>query len=190
MFGFTQAWIEPGFGSFNLIGAWPDAVSPYMTLLMGICILAMYAAYACLLLKNRKTGGNADCQMIVFGCGALLSILLFLAAGLVFSAQYVLWAIPFIMFLLMLPIGEIVKKRLAILSAAFIVLTLLNFIVNIYLYGAEGSIGDPGLLIILARNIVLLIMAYYVLRIAWNGVKEHGRSSSGHSSDRGSDGEV
>ena len=166
MFGLTDAVILDSYGSTNLIGAWPDAIAPHMTVLMGILVMAMYAVYTYLLIRIRKIGDRAESQQIVFGCGALLSILLFIVAGLIFSAQYIIWAVPFILFLFLLPIGHPVKKNLLILSTIILALTQLNVDVNFYIFGS--NIGTLGLLIILVRNIFLLVMAYYVFRIAWD----------------------
>ncbi|MDR2698512.1 MAG: DUF2029 domain-containing protein [Candidatus Methanoplasma sp.] len=175
MLGLTDAWVEYSYGSFNLMGDWPNAVSSYMTALMGVCMLAAYAVYAGLLLKLRREGSDADKQMILFGSGALLTLLLFMMAGLVFSAQYVLWAVPFILFLLLMPIGETAKKKLLILSVVVLFLTQLNVVVNISLCG--GNMEDPGLLIIFARNIALLVLAHHVFRIARDCVGGRGPSS-------------
>jgi len=171
--GLTNTSIGYGYGSDNLVGSWPDAVTPYMTYLMLLAIIAIYVMYAYLLLRLRKEGqDNENNRMILLGGAALLSILAFIIFGKVFSSQYLIWIIPFIAFMMMTSIDHTSKLHIMILSGVSIALTQLNFAVNIGISGGGAGITDAGMIIILARDIVMLILFAYVIKVSVESVKK------------------
>ena len=87
----------------------------------------------------------------------------FMIFGKVFSSQYLIWIIPFIVILLMSHFDPIYKRYFLILSIAAILLTQLNFAVNLGISGGGTGITDAGMLIVLARNIVMMILFVYVI---------------------------
>jgi len=165
--GLTKVWAEFGASqSDNLLGAWPDAVEPFLTPLMVTSLLILYVFGGYLLLKLKKSGRyNENSKMIALGMISFAAVTLFVIVGKVFSAQYMIWIVPFVLFLLILPIDHILKRRMLIIFIAAEVLTQLNFAVNVGIY--EGEFNDIGMLIVLARNLLMIALLILVA----NGVR-------------------
>jgi len=165
--GLTKVWTEFGSGSDNLLGAWPEAVEPFLTPLMIISILIMYMFGGYLLLKLKKLGRYTENnKMVALGMISFAAVTLFVIVGKVFSAQYLIWIIPFVLFLLVLPMGHIIKRRMLIIFIAAEILTQLNFAVNVGIY--EGEFNDIGMLIVLARNLLMIALLILVA----NGIRK------------------
>jgi hypothetical protein len=173
MLGLTNVDVVNTYGSCNFVGDWPDKISPCLSPLMLVCILIMYVFYAYLLLRIRKTGNDERARTAVFGCAALLSTFFFMAAGVVFSAQYMLWAAPFILFLLLSPIKGLTKQILFVTFAVTLLLTYMN---------STMQSGDQQFMVILMRNLILLALMYYIFHIAWNCSKGRGMQAFGSDS--------
>jgi len=171
--GLTGTSIGFSFGSDNMMGSWPDAVAPYMMPLMLLAVIAVYFIHVYILLRLRKEGqDNENNRMVFLGGAVLLSILVFIIFGKVFSSQYLIWIIPFVVFMMMTSIDHTSKLYILILSAVSIALTQLNFAVNIGISGGGSGITDAGMMIILARNIVTIILFAYVIKISAESVKK------------------
>ena len=165
--GLTKVWTDFGSGSDNLLGEWPGAVEPFLTPLMVVSLLILYAFGGYLLLKLKKRGRyNENNKMIALGMISFAAITLFIIVGKVFSAQYMVWIIPFVLFLLVLPMDYILKRRMLIIFVVAEVLTQLNFAVNVGIYG--GEFNDIGMLIVLARNLLMIALLLLVM----NGVRK------------------
>ncbi|MDR1954970.1 MAG: hypothetical protein LBP82_03340, partial [Candidatus Methanoplasma sp.] len=177
--GLTNVWVEFSYGSDNLMGPWPDAVAPYLLPLVFLILIVIYARYAYKLYRLRVNGqDNENNRMILLGGAVLLSILSFILAGKTFSSQYLIWAIPFIVFMLMTALDHVSKNRIFILSAAAIILTQLNFAVNIGIFGGGTNITDGGMMIILARNLVMLALFAYVVWTCRENIDRQWRTQS------------
>ncbi|MCL2032260.1 MAG: DUF2029 domain-containing protein [Methanomassiliicoccaceae archaeon] len=169
--GMTDAFVLPGYGSEFLAGPWPDAAAQYLMPMMFAVLIAIYALYAYMLFGLRKDRqDNENDRMILLGGSVLLSLLAFILIGKIFSPQYIIWIVPFIIFMLMTSIDHVSKKRILMLSIAAIALTQLKFVMNTFVDGAD--IADINMLIILARNVVVLVLFAYVL---WTCKKNIGR---------------
>jgi hypothetical protein len=165
IFGLTSYDILFSFGSDNMIGSLPDAVAPYLTPLMLGVLVAVYVLYAYLLSMLRKGGqDNENNRMILLGGASLLAILAFIIFGKVLSSQYMIWIIPFVVFMMMTSIDNRSKSYIFGLSIAAIALTQLGFAINVGISGGGEGITDAGMMIVLARNIVLLVLFVYVIR--------------------------
>ncbi|MDR1690735.1 MAG: DUF2029 domain-containing protein [Candidatus Methanoplasma sp.] len=166
MLGITDVHIGFGFGSDNLIGQWPDAVAPFLTPLIVAALAVFYVLYAYIISRiRREKQDNENNRMILLGAVAILSVSAFMIFGKVFSSQYIIWLIPFIIFALMTSIDYVHKNRIFWMSVAAIALTQLNFALNVGVSGGGEGITDAGMLIILARNIVMIILAAYIIKI-------------------------
>jgi len=157
---------EPGVmgSSDNLVGPLPDAVAPFMNYIMIAALIVVYILYAYGLRSLPKYGQDSeDNRTILLGASALLALMAFMIFGKVFSSQYLIWIIPFIVILLMSHFDPIYKRYFLILSIAAILLTQLNFAVNLGISGGGTGITDAGMLIVLARNIVMMILFVYVI---------------------------
>ena len=164
MLGITDVWIEFGFGSDNLLGAWPDAVAPFLLPITAILILIAYVVYAYIFKRTDDCRRHAVC----LGTAMLFVIVVFIVFGKVFSSQYLIWIIPLIIFLLMENITDTEKKKLLYLTIAAIVLTQVNFAYNIGYLGGGANINDLGMMVLLARNVIMLVFTYYVARIVYD----------------------
>jgi hypothetical protein len=174
--GITETWVEFGFGSDNLMGPWPDAVAPYLTPLMLAALGAVYVLYAYLLSGLRKYNiDNENNRLILLGGAALLAVLAFMIFGKVFSAQYIVWAVPFIIFMLMTAIDREYKRALFLLTVTVIALSQLAFAVNSGLSGGGAEINAAGMMIILAKNIAAIVLFAYVVRIMKGAAKKKQR---------------
>jgi hypothetical protein len=64
------------------------------------------------------------------------------------------------------------KRYVLILSVSAIILTQLNFAVNIGISGGGTGITDGGMMIVLARNIVMLALFIYIILISKDNLKK------------------
>lgn len=168
MLGLVSAEISHGSGSDNLVGPFPDAVASWLTPLMVLSVLLVYVVYACMLNKFRREGkGNNDERLFLFGSVILLSITLFIVVGKVFSAQYLIWVIPPLLCMFMSMGDHKLKKLMFTLMIISLVLTQAEFAYNVGYLGGGAGIDDIGMMIILARNIVVLVLLYYIIRAAY-----------------------
>jgi len=182
---------EPGVAgsSDNLVGALPDAVAPLMMPLMFIAIVAIYVWYAYILHIMRREGkDNEDNRMIVLCGAALLAIMAFMLFNKVFSSQYLIWIIPFLAIFLMTSIDLKYKRHVLILSISAIILTQLNFAVNIGISGGGTGITDGGMMIILARNMVMLALFIYMVWMSKDNLRrKFSQDRSGNPKDHVND---
>jgi len=167
--GLTEVSIEPfqpgviG-SSDNLVGPLPDAVAPLMNPIMLIALMGVYILYAYGLHRLRRDGpDNEDNRMLLLGGAALLALLAFMLFGKIFSSQFLIWVIPFIVILMMSSVDPVYKRNILFLSVIAIFLTQVNFAVNIGISGGGEGITDAGMLLILARNIVMIVLFAYVI---------------------------
>ena len=143
-------------GSDNLVGPFPDAVAGALVPLMVLTIVVLYAV--CFFRRQRfASGGNRALVLAIS-----LALLLFLAVNKVLSAQYLIWLIPFLVFLIMESDRSEGSRRLGILSVAMCLLTQLYFAYNTGWCG--GDINGLGMTLILVRNIALLATVCLVAR--------------------------
>ncbi|MDR3074566.1 MAG: DUF2029 domain-containing protein [Candidatus Methanoplasma sp.] len=171
MMGFTDVQIAFGYGSDNLLGPWPDAVAPYLTPFMLAAVVAMYALYAYALFGLRRDRRDNENNRVALLSGAMVLLLMtFILAGKVFSTQYIIWLIPFVVFMLMTLPDRSSKNTVMVLSVLAIILTQLNFAVNVGISGGGEAITSAGVMIILARNIVMVILFAQIFRIVYRDV--------------------
>lgn len=163
MLGLTDVSIDFSFGSDNLIGPLPDAIAPLLTPLMIVAIVAMYLVYAHFASKNKES----EIDMSLFGTVILVVVLLFILVGKVFSAQYLIWIIPPLIFILMMSSEERYKRDLLILMILSLIITQLEFAYNVGYLGGGANINDLGMMIVLVRNIVVIVMLYKLLKNIW-----------------------
>jgi len=153
------------FGSDNLAGPWPDTVAPLLTPLMLISILMTYALYAFMLRKMKmEKKDDEHSRLFLFGGAILVSIMLFILVGKVFSSQFLIWIIPPVMFLLMLMDDRRLKCIIFLLSAIVLVITQVQFAYNVGYLGGGYNINDLGMMMILLRNIAAIALLYFSVK--------------------------
>jgi len=145
------------YGSDNLVGGIADSVSLYMTKLMLGCIGAILVYYI-YLVWTKDEGLEHRSFNTMF-----LIVSAFMMVGAIFSAQYVIWLIPFVLVFLMY-VGDKGKRRAIVRVFAVIeVLTQLNFLFNFGMR-PDDFLSPWGVASILIRNILLLLMMVYAVR--------------------------
>ena len=167
--GLTEITYRFDYGSDNIYGSVPDAIAKVMMPLMALCIVALccYHAY----LTFRKGDDNA-LTVIMFTLAALMA---FMLISKVLSSQYLVWIIPFIALLVMACDTER-GKRVFYVFVASVILTQLNLIVNYAMRDAGEEFSTIGILILLARNILLFVLSYYIIRQLSNDVPSRGQA--------------
>ncbi|MDR1404452.1 MAG: DUF2029 domain-containing protein [Candidatus Methanoplasma sp.] len=173
MLGFTDVSTAFGYGSDNLVGIWPDTVALYLTPFMFAVIVAIYSLYAYALFWLRRNGrDNENSRTVLLIGAAVLSLMAFIIAGKVFSSQYLIWLIPFVVFMLTMSVDYVSKNIIAVLSLSAVILTQLNFAVNVGISGGGEAVTGMGMMIIMARNIVMIVIFVYIIRMLYgNTVK-------------------
>jgi len=134
------------FGSRNIISSFSSIVSTSMSFLL-LCGL-LYVAW---LQWRRK---------ITFPCAILLTLLIVLLTGKVFSAQYLIWVVPFVAY-----VGESDRRWLVSWSLLSLITTLIYpFIYEQGHFPFLASLTLPPLFpTMLVRNILLLIFTLVLL---------------------------
>ncbi|MCL2148381.1 MAG: glycosyltransferase 87 family protein [Methanomassiliicoccaceae archaeon] len=159
--GLTDVSALPGYGSEYLAGPWPDAVATCLIPAVLAALAVIYAIYAYLLSRMRRDRlDNENDRMILLSGTVLLSLLTFILLGKALSPQYIIWAIPFVIFMLMTSIGHVPKMRIVVLSVAAIALTQAGFALDL-VFGTPAA--DAVALVVLARNAVVIALFAYVL---------------------------
>jgi len=175
LIGLVGRSFEYSYGSDNIIGPVPDAVAPWLTPLMGVCVLAVYVLYVHIL-RTIKGKGNGNDRLYLFAGVSLISILLFIVIGKVMSSQYLMWAIPPMLLMFMLSSDDKWAKKVFILFAAVIIIAQVQFaLIGGYL-GGSAALNDPanavaaniGLIMIIAKNVLLLLVLYLVMRSVYD----------------------
>ena len=171
MVGLADRSFEYSYGSENIVGPIPDAIAPWLTPLMGVCILALYVFYVYVLKKINGRGDSND-RLYLFAGISLLAVLLFIIVGKVMSTQYLMWMIPSMIFMLMLSSDDRWAKKVFILFAVTIIVAQAQFtLISGYMGGGE-ALTDPanvilaniGMIMIIVKNVLLLFVMYLVIR--------------------------
>lgn len=162
--GISDMWItsafDPGsFGSDNLVGEVPDAVAGVLTPLMVVSILVSYLLY---FMFARGSHGKAERDRL-FISELLLSVMLFIVVGKVFSSQYLIWMIPFLTVLMMVSSRDD-SKHLFVLMVVCEILTQAQFAYNAGYLGGGSNIDVFGMTMILVRNLFMILMLVMVVR--------------------------
>jgi hypothetical protein len=177
-FGLTEVNVVFSYGSYNMIGPWPDAVVKYLLPMLAAVLIVIYVQYARMLSGLRKyKRDNENDRMIILGGTVLFSLLAFILMGKVFSSQYIIWIIPFITFMMITSLDHVSKNRIFILSIAVVALTQLNFAVNAGVGGEVINTADAGMLTTIARNIAVVALTGYTLWVCKKYIeKRHWRT--------------
>ena len=154
----TSAKDPDSFGSDNLVGDIPDAVVGYLTPLMVICVLLLCFYFA---FVYRKAGEEGRLKALGIAVAGVMMV--FMIFGKVFSAQYLIWVIPPVVFILMLEEDMFSTPLFKVTVAAFI-MTQADFVYNVGILHGGSNIDDLGMIIILIRNILTIAMLYLMVR--------------------------
>ncbi len=151
-----QLFADNDFGSDNLIGAFPDAAASLLMPLMALSIAVLWLV--CLVRRRRFSSGGTG----AIALAALMALMLFLTVNKVLSAQYLVWLVPFLVYIVMESDGSELSKGIGLMSALACLLTQAFFA-----YDAGWCVGDIngwGMTMILIRNIVLIALMLAVAK--------------------------
>ena len=79
--------------------------------------------------------------------------------------------------MMMMPISPTSKRYILAMTVAAIILAQLNFAVNIGISGGGANITDAGMMIVLARNVLLFVLFAYIIRISMDVWKKPRRAA-------------
>ena len=148
------------YGSYNLEGALPDMIAPYMNIVMvaavGLFILAMLVK----MWKSKDSVRDMDAQCAVF-CLAL--VLIFILFSKVYSAQYVIWIVLLLPFTQLASLEENHRLEAMVLMVPFLIATFLAYSMMVYLIEM-----NPGAIVLqVIKNVMHLILTIAVMHFCW-----------------------
>ena len=165
----TSAKDPSSFGSDNLVGPIPDAVAGALMPLMIVAILAVYFLFLYIRAK-----GVRDDSLFLLASASLLSVLMFIVVGKVFSSQYMIWIIPPLLFTMMSCPDRRLSVRLFWLTVVALILTQAEFAYNVGYLGGGPNIDDAGMILVLVRNIVVIAFSVLIVRGVWDVFRRYG----------------
>jgi hypothetical protein len=166
MLGLADVAFGFGFGSDNVLGSLPDAVAGLLTPLMVVGVLAVCGLYVYMLSKIKNCN-NTD-GLFFFSVAGVFALMAFIILGKVFSAQYLIWIIPPILFMFMTMDDEKQKRTMFILLAVTLIITQISFA---YISGHIGiksslSMDAVAMFLVIIRNAFIIILIYFIARAA------------------------
>jgi uncharacterized membrane protein len=158
-FGIIPLEFEDSYGSTNLISTLADNIANISFVFIVLGLLAVYWFFY-KRLKNTPCRENTNPlhdydkgSIIVY---SIITILIFILTNKVFSPQYIIWLLPFIVL--------ITGKTGKIPILLFIMIGLMSFFIYPQHYKGIEEGNMYVILMLFARNSVLAILAYIVLR--------------------------
>ncbi len=146
------------YGSHNLTGVLPDSIAPYMNMIMAASLLIF--AFVMMYRINRSERAKENAFSIV-GAMCLAMTLIFILFSKVYSAQYIIWIIPLMLFVLLPFIGKVHKRELTLLLVPFLIFTVLSYICYVPL----SQYNAVAVLFTMAKNIFHIILTMEVLHL-------------------------
>lgn len=154
------------YGSDNIYGDVPDAIAGVMMPLMAVCIAAVYVLYAV-----RSKDGREPFADIHYA--AFAAIMAFMLVNKVLSSQYLIWIIGF-MAIMMFTVAKEKRNGTGWLYIVIVALTQINLVVNYAFRDAGEEFTLIGILILLVRNVLLIYLAYLVVKGLLDGAAPKG----------------
>jgi len=149
------------YGSDNIVGGISDALSSIVTYVMIASVASVYIFYIWLIRRSpggEKTGRSSSYVMV-------LVVAAFITFNSVFSAQYLVWLIPFVIVMMMFSEKD-PSNRMLLLFVMACALTQLDFLLNFGLRSEGCEVSFAGALVLVIRNILMVYMMWYVCRQA------------------------
>ena len=155
LLGLTDVSYGFDFGSDNIYGSLPDIFSGLMLPLMAVVLVLLYAHYAYWTLRSGldKSKLRPDTCLVL-----TIAMMTFILVSTVFSGQYMVWLIPFVLLLYVIPGKREEKDTMMKLFVIGEVLTQLDFLVNFGFRGEGEAMSALGILILLTRNIMMVVL--------------------------------
>ena len=176
LLGLTDVSYAYDFGSDNIYGSASSAVSGLMLPLAVSVILLFYAVFAVRAARREET---PDALGKDTGGMCMLVLLTFILISSVFSGQYIIWLIPFVILSFLICDDKSGRIRNLNLFAVAAALTQIDFLVNFGFRGEGEAMSVPGILVLAARNTVMIVLYALVIRqvlLGRGGAEAEGRA--------------
>ena len=155
-------WTDPQeAGSDNICGPASSAVSG-LTLPLAVAVIVFF--YAVFVLRAVRRKETPDILKKDTGDMCMLVLLTFILISSVFSGQYIIWLISFVILSYLICVNKRDRIRNLNLFVVAAALTQINFLVNFGFRGEGEAMDVPGILVLAARNIVMIILYVTVIR--------------------------
>lgn len=141
-------------GSFEYVSRWTEPLRTVSSLVQMAALAAVYAAFMLVRLHDRQTGRH-DVQLVT---ATTLVLLAFVATGKVFSPQYLIWVMPFVV---LLP-GRLGRRTIVL----FLLTLVASQLIFPYFYGSLRNQTAWAVILLTTRNLLVLAlvgMVYVIL---------------------------
>ena len=159
------------YGSDNITGDIPDAIAPYMNIVMAVSLVVVLSFIAYVALKKKHTDVELDRSVVMI---SLILILSFIVFNKVYSAQYGLWVVLLVPLLYFGTNSRKENDRLTLTLRAFgwmALIAALSYQMNIALTGNYDVLTIlPA--IELLKNVATVALFVLVLITFWNQFRE------------------
>jgi uncharacterized membrane protein len=155
LLGLTATYTDNSFGSFNLSGSLPDAVSGLM---MPLTIAALLLCYVYYYVQIKRSEGCGDYLKRSVPTMVFLTVLIFVIFNKVFSAQYLVWLLP------LAAVFFTSREKLPMLPLAYFAGAVLLTMPFLSIYPGFCAHVPLMVLYLLVRNVLMVLLTVEVLR--------------------------
>lgn len=166
--------VVSSYGSHNLSGALPDAVSPYMNAVLAAAVLAFVAVMA---VRIRRSGADARRQSALLGAVCAATVMLFICFSKVYSAQYLVWIMLLLPFTQASCFSRDDRRRVLAALAPFGAFSMLSYVA--YACLDVHAPDDLIVLMVFMKNLFHILLMLAVVRLCWNASSAPGASGAG-----------
>lgn len=140
-------------GSFEYVSRWTASLRTVSSLIQLAALAGVYGAFALVRLRGREAGRH-NVQLVT---ATTLVLLAFVATGKVFSPQYLIWLMPFVV---LLP-GHRGRRTIVCFLATLVVSQL----VFPYFYGSLRHQTAWAMILLTTRNILVVVLLGMVFAV-------------------------
>lgn len=159
-------YVAYGFGSDNVIGTIPDALSPFMNPVMYCIILAFVVAIG---LRIARSSVERDDVLVLVGAICAAMVMIFITFSKVYSAQYVIWILLLIPFTQASCFDEGRRNRILMTMLPFGLFTFLSYS-SYHVFGVL-DMNWMSTAMIFVKNIFHIVLTMEIVDLCWNGYR-------------------
>lgn len=160
------------YGSDNLVGALPDAIAPYMNMLM--MAMLVLSGLISIWLYRRKDLGDREGPVMAVLCIVLLMV--FIAFSKVFSTQYAFWVLTMVPFAFIRGLSTAHRKEICIVTAVYLLFSYLAMVTYF-----DMIVFDPlAIVLSFLKNVSFLLLMAEIVHLFWTEmVRKEGDTDRG-----------
>lgn len=147
--GLTEVSIVSNFGAKHIVSPLADNVLGWLSLLSLVTFVGLIAFCFVVFRRDRISTGQISAENLAIF--ALLTLLVFIATGKVFSPQYVVWLIPFVPFLR-------ISQAICV-----IVISLMTVAIYPFLYDRLLDFDMGTVILLNLRNFLLILLLFWLI---------------------------